>query len=117
MVDGNVAAMGTPQQLQSEHGDGYNLVIDLEEVVHISAAKYFVDAHFDKSNLIDEYKTRLRFSIGCKSVGDVCHAFATLDGSRKQLHIVNFTLSQPTLESAFCTVVGETSKEGEESAL
>lgn len=117
MVDGNIAAMGTPQQLQTEHGDGYNLVIDLEEVVHISAAKYFVDAHFDKSNLIDEYKTRLRFSIGCKSVGDVCHAFATLDGSRKQLHIVNFTLSQPTLESAFCTVVGETSKEGEESVL
>ena len=58
----------------------------------------FVEQQFNGAVLVDEHSTMLNFEVPARSVGRLSRAFSVLEGKKEALGVVDYAMSQSTLE-------------------
>jgi ABC-type multidrug transport system ATPase subunit len=110
MKNGELVCIGDSQHLRSRHGTGFLLNIRIEAEQYTEAVKSFVRTEFAESVVIDEYATHLHYEI--KSDKKLSEMFRLFEENKDQLHVVEYVLSQSSLEQVFLKKIR--SNEGDE---
>jgi len=110
MKNGQLVCIGDSQHLRSRHGTGFLLNIRIEAEQYTEAVKSFVRTEFAESVVIDEYATHLHYEI--KSDKKLSEMFRLFEENKDQLHVVEYVLSQSSLEQVFLKKIR--SNEGDE---
>lgn len=55
--------------------------------------------------VVDEQPTMLNFEIPCTSIARLSGAFRTMEANKERLGVVDYALSQSTLEQVYCVLV------------
>jgi ABC-type multidrug transport system ATPase subunit len=101
MKSGELVCMGNSQHLRSTHGTGYLLELVVESVDYVDAAKAFVQTAFPLSVICDEHACLLNYEISRECITKLSDTFRHLEEHKARLHIVDYSLSQSTLEQIF----------------
>ncbi len=101
MKQGEFCCMGNSQDLRSKHGAGYLLEIILISTDFITAAKSFVFSTFPEAKVVDEHVAMLNFEIPSSNIKALSEAFSLLQENRDKIGILDYSLSQSTLEQVF----------------
>jgi TM2 domain-containing membrane protein YozV len=113
---GQLVCLGDSQHLRSVHGTGFLLEMSLQNTDAIEEAKSFVNATFPGAVIVDEHATLLNFEIPTVSIQRLSIAFATLEQAKQSLQIVDYALSQSTLEQVFLKQIRPTNTDAQEAA-
>lgn len=105
MVNGRLLSLGTPQQLKSEHGSGYRLLLRLDEGRTDQAAAVeglLRDAYGDAltSELVASSETLRVFSVAGSDI-KLGGLFQLMEDNREEKGIVDYSVSQTTMEQVF----------------
>eukprot|EP01038_Epipyxis_sp_PR26KG_P005687 gene5687-7851_t len=98
---GEMVCLGDSQHLRSAHGTGFLLELNLNGPFNIEQAKHFVAGNFVNAVIVDEHSTMINFEIPRSSISKLSSAFKLLESHKTQLGIVDYALSQSTLEQVF----------------
>lgn len=98
---GEMVCLGDSQHLRSTHGTGFLLEMTLETPDSMDAAISFVSSTFPGAQIVDKHATMVNLEIPRSSIGQLSAAFRALEYRKATLHIVDYALSQSTLEQVF----------------
>jgi ATP-binding cassette subfamily A (ABC1) protein 3 len=98
---GEMVCLGDSQHLRSAHGTGFLLELSLRTPDAVDEAKQFVAATFPGAVIVDEHATMLNYEIPKNSISRLSAAFRTMEQAKQKLQIVDYALSQSTLEQVF----------------
>jgi ABC-type multidrug transport system ATPase subunit len=98
---GEMVCLGDSQHLRSAHGTGFLLELSLRTPDAVDEAKQFVAATFPGAVIVDEHATMLNYEIPKNSISRLSAAFRTMEMAKQKLQIVDYALSQSTLEQVF----------------
>eukprot|EP01034_Spumella_vulgaris_P038782 gene38782-47898_t len=101
MKSGEMVCLGDSQHLRTAHGTGYLLEMTLASSETLDKAKKFVEATFQFADVVDEHATMINFEIPKSSIEKLSAAFRLLESKKAELGIVDYALSQSTLEQVF----------------
>eukprot|EP01107_Rhizomastix_libera_P012285 TRINITY_DN3052_c0_g2_i1.p1 TRINITY_DN3052_c0_g2~~TRINITY_DN3052_c0_g2_i1.p1 ORF type:complete len:732 (+),score=213.63 TRINITY_DN3052_c0_g2_i1:292-2196(+) len=102
MVGGRFNCLGAVQHLKSKFGKGYFLEIKTR-AKSIEEVKSFVSKHFKTAVLSEEHEERVKYSLP-KEAASLREVFSKIEERKKKLHIVDYSVSQTTLEEVFVNV-------------
>jgi ATP-binding cassette subfamily A (ABC1) protein 3 len=98
---GEMVCLGDSQHLRSAHGTGFLLEMTLSSPEMTAKAKHFVMNSFAHASVVDEHVTMINFEIPRSSIARLSQAFKQLEEKKVDLGIVDYALSQSTLEQVF----------------
>jgi ATP-binding cassette subfamily A (ABC1) protein 3 len=98
---GEMVCLGDSQHLRSAHGTGFLLELSLHTPDAVEPAKQFVAQTFPGAVIVDEHATMINFEIPKASISRLSAAFRTMEQNKQRLQIVDYALSQSTLEQVF----------------
>lgn len=98
---GEMVCLGNTQHLRSVHGTGFLLEISVHNPVDLSFCKEFVEENFNGAIIVDEHSTMINYEIPKASIPKLSSAFRRLESQKDELKIVDYALSQSTLEQVF----------------
>jgi len=111
MVNGQFQCLGSPQHLKNRFGQGFTLVAKLQfdpKGENKQKMRDFMTSKFPNSILKDEHQTMVQYQVLTSSDGssgqkDIkwSELFQTLESSKDDLGIVDYSVSQTTLEQVF----------------
>ncbi|XP_075213435.1 phospholipid-transporting ATPase ABCA1-like isoform X2 [Lycorma delicatula] len=110
MVNGEFKCLGSSQHLKNKFGGGYSLAVHCPEGENtVQSVKEFVSLKLDKMILQEEHHTRLRYQLppSTHSLPDV---FSVMESAREKSLILDYSLSQTTLEDVFLQFAMEQSE-------
>jgi len=99
MINGSLQAVGTAQQLKSKFGKGYLLETKAPED-RTDEVVQFIKQQYPGADLVDQYGEMRNFAIpqgGLK----LSEAFSLLEENKARLGIIDYSLSQASLEQVF----------------
>ena len=107
MIRGQLRAFGSSQELKSTHGDGFQVMVRVSEDSMSSADAFgdidgLMDSMSDSGSVKSELSghTMKRYEIpGADS--DLATIFETVEAKKGELGIVDFSVSQTSLEDVF----------------
>ena len=102
MVGGKLHCLGAVQHLKSKFGKGYLLEIKSSSN-HAWGVKEFIVEHFEGAVLSEEHQERVKYSLPKSSVS-LGEIFSKIEMERQNLGIVDYSVSQTTLEEVFINV-------------
>eukprot|EP01107_Rhizomastix_libera_P015006 TRINITY_DN5198_c0_g1_i2.p1 TRINITY_DN5198_c0_g1~~TRINITY_DN5198_c0_g1_i2.p1 ORF type:complete len:595 (-),score=183.73 TRINITY_DN5198_c0_g1_i2:21-1805(-) len=102
MVGGKLHCLGAVQHLKSKFGKGYLLEIKSSSN-HAWGVKEFIVEHFEGAILSEEHQERVKYSLPKSSVS-LGEIFSKIEMERQNLGIVDYSVSQTTLEEVFINV-------------
>ena len=105
MVNGSFKCIGSPQHLKSRFGRGYTVAIRAGSGDNVSAnlsavRKYFTTC-FPSAELKEEHCCQITFEIS-KEETCLANMFDKLETNKTLLNIVDYSISQTTLDMVFC---------------
>jgi ATP-binding cassette, subfamily A (ABC1), member 3 len=98
MKMGELVCMGNAQHLRSVHGTGFLLEISVQHPDSLESCRRFVNANFSGAVVVDEHSTLINYEVPKESITRLSAAFSLLEGNKDKLGIVDYALSQSTLE-------------------
>ena len=101
MKQGEFVCLGDNQHLRDVHGTGYLLEVAAKIISDVNGIKSFVQTSFPNALIVDEHATMLNYEIPRDNIPSLANAFKLLEERKQQLNIVDYTLSQSTLEQVF----------------
>jgi ABC-type sulfate/molybdate transport systems ATPase subunit len=101
MKMGELVCLGNTQHLRSVHGTGFLLEFSVNSPDDLERVKQFVGHHFTGAVIVDEHTTMINFEIPTSSVGRLSKAFNLMESHKLELGVVDYALSQSTLEQVF----------------
>uniref|UniRef100_A0A914E5T5 ABC transporter domain-containing protein n=2 Tax=Acrobeloides nanus TaxID=290746 RepID=A0A914E5T5_9BILA len=101
MVDGRFKCIGSQQHIKSKYGAGYSLLIRVEAMEYIEKAKRWVQELFLGSELKEQHLLQLKFELKRNDETTWSLLFSEMESISSELHIVDYSLSQTTLEQVF----------------
>ncbi len=101
MKQGEFCCIGNSQHLRSNHGAGYLLEIIVNSNEDVMRAKSFISSTFLGATVLDEHAAMLNFEIPQSSIASLSEAFSVLQDNQSNFGIVDYSLSQSTLEQVF----------------
>jgi TM2 domain-containing membrane protein YozV len=110
---GQMVCLGDSQHLRSVHGTGFLLEMTLRTPDAVEEAKAFVGSTFPGAVIVDEHATLLNFEIPKTSITRLSSAFATLEEAKQPLQVVDYALSQSTLEQVFLKQIRPTNPDAQ----
>jgi len=113
MKSGELVCMGNSQHLRSAFGTGYLLEIVLENEAFIDRAKEFISASFANAVIVDEHVNMINYEFPVESISRLSQAFAVMELNKGNLSIVDYSLSQSTLEQVFLKQIRPTGSDDE----
>jgi ABC-type multidrug transport system ATPase subunit len=105
MRQGEFSCIGNSQHLRTKHGAGFMLEFVVSSNDFVEKTKIFVATAFVGAVLVDHHQTMLNYEVprGCiESLSDV---FRTLEAGKVSCGIVDYTLSQSSLEQVFLKTI------------
>eukprot|EP00002_Diphylleia_rotans_P008604 TRINITY_DN1856_c0_g1_i6.p1 TRINITY_DN1856_c0_g1~~TRINITY_DN1856_c0_g1_i6.p1 ORF type:complete len:270 (-),score=65.11 TRINITY_DN1856_c0_g1_i6:171-980(-) len=99
VVKGSLKCVGSPQHLKSRFGGGYRLELQCAHDA-VGKVKEFVEREYPAASLLEWHGGKLRFEIPRESL-DLGNIFKTIESQRQSLGIIDYALSQTTLEQVF----------------
>jgi len=104
MAGGRFRCLGGQQHLKSKYGRGYTLELRVEPAKHDDAASG-VRQLFPSAVLLEEDASKFKFELPAASV-KLHEIFDRMEKARGELGVLDYSASQPTLESLFLSIVG-----------
>ena len=98
---GEMVCLGDSQHLRSTHGTGFLLEMTLATPDAMDAAISFVNTSFPGAQIVDKHATMVNLEIPRSSITQLSAAFRALEERKAALRIVDYALSQSTLEQVF----------------
>lgn len=100
MKNGSLVAMGSAQQLRATHGAGYKLELSVAASCSREDLQVFIRGSFPGATAVDTgaASDHLRYSVPHGGIRKLSEKFALLEANKSRLHILDYTLSQDTLE-------------------
>lgn len=110
MVGGRLRCLGSSQHLRSRYGDGYQL--DFNTSDGSKAVRQFFREKFPSSTIVEKHEqsVKLRMPRAISSLGAL---FGLIEGHRTELNIVEYSVSETSLEQIF---IGFAKQQDEEAA-
>ncbi|XP_072168711.1 phospholipid-transporting ATPase ABCA3-like [Diadema setosum] len=100
MVNGQFKCLGSTQHLKSRFGTGYTLIIKTSTPQLIAATQDFVARNFPGAVLMEQHQQMVHYQVD-SGTANWAYIFGTLEDNREQLGIVDYSVSQTTLEQVF----------------
>ena len=116
LVQGQLQCIGTPTHLKKTLGQDFEIVIRLKDVMKQSGEgdnityqvpdkiNDFMSKTFEEIKLMEASGNTVVFDVKREHV-NMGHAFTTFEAKRDDLHILDYQISQPTLEQVFIRTV------------
>jgi len=98
---GEMVCLGDSQHLRSTHGTGFLLEMTVLEENNVDEAIRFVATQFAGAQIVDKHATMVNMEIPRSSIAQLSVAFNSLERNKHSLSIVDYALSQSTLEQVF----------------
>lgn len=92
--------LGDSQRLRTAHGTGFLLEIALADTSFMHSAMQFVSATFRNTVVVDQHGTMVNYEVPRESIRKLSEAFSIMEKNKTQLGIIDYSLSQSTLEQA-----------------
>ncbi|XP_040213417.1 ATP-binding cassette sub-family A member 12 [Rana temporaria] len=101
MVKGKFQCIGSLQHVKSRFGSGFTVKMHLKDSsIIIKTITDFMHFHFPNTYLKDHHFTMAEYHVPM-SVGGVACIFDLLEANKTALNIINFSVSQTTLDEVF----------------
>lgn len=106
MINGEFRCLGSPQHLKNKFGEGYSLKARVTGHNHEEVAEnterivQFIQETFPNNELKDRHQGLVHFQIDRRDT-TWSNAFGTLERTKHQYHITDYSISQTTLEQVF----------------
>lgn len=113
MVNGRFRCLGSPQYLKHKFGDGYTIALRVRDRPDDWSVLYaYIHEAFASSAIKARHCNTVEFLVSkhAASLGDV---FSRLESDRHSLGIVDFSVTQTTLDQVFVNFVREQSEDSE----
>ena len=101
MKKGELVCLGDTQHLRSTHGSGFLLEVHLASVDKITACKAFIEETFPNAVICHEHITMLNYEVPKTSVAKLSIVFGILESHKEKFGIIDYVLSQSSLEQVF----------------
>ncbi|XP_066289391.1 phospholipid-transporting ATPase ABCA3-like isoform X2 [Branchiostoma lanceolatum] len=102
MVNGEFKCLGSIQHLKSRFGKGYTLMVKVDVETHSpEPLRSFVQTQFPGADLVDEHQGMLQYQLSSTGGLTWSYVFEALEGKRTDLGIVDYSVSQTSLEQVF----------------
>jgi ABC-type multidrug transport system ATPase subunit/TM2 domain-containing membrane protein YozV len=108
---GEMVCLGDSQHLRSAHGTGFLLEVTLQSAANADGAKAFVHMTFADAVVVDEHATMLNFEIPRRSIARLSEAFRIMEEKKRSLGVIDYALSQSTLEQVFLKQIRPTARD------
>ncbi|EDO48951.1 predicted protein [Nematostella vectensis] len=107
MVNGQFKCVGSAQHLKSRFGMGYTLMLKVEaRLVPVSNTEQFVSSTFPGAQLLESHNGMLTYQINSTELS-WSRIFGELERNRASLNIVDYSVSQTSLEQVFLNLAKE----------
>ncbi|KAG1680699.1 ATP-binding cassette sub-family A member 1 [Nymphon striatum] len=101
MVNGELKCLGSIQHLKTRFGQGYTLTVHVDgDVPQLDPVISFVNSTFQGAILKEQHHNQLQFQLPTAGV-TLSEMFHNLEESRESLNILDYSLSQTTLDQVF----------------
>jgi ABC-type multidrug transport system ATPase subunit len=100
MINGNLACIGTSQELKSHYGQGYSLVANMEDMSCQDQLTKLLKSIVPHTHIVELYGNQIKYSIPSNDFS-LATMFSALQRDRLKLKIDDYSLTQTTLESLF----------------
>ncbi|XP_038057091.1 uncharacterized protein LOC119728778 isoform X2 [Patiria miniata] len=101
MVNGRFQCLGSPQQVKHRHGDGYTLILRInDETLDWSSIMNFVNDRFPEAILKERHHNMVRFQLplATRRLADI---FGAVEENKARLGIQEYSVTQTTLDQVF----------------
>jgi len=109
MVGGRLRCLGSVQHLKDKYGAGYTLELRVDER-QVGKVEGLILSTFDGAEETEKHIGQLRYSIPRSNL-KLSQMFALLEESREQYGILDYALSQTTLEQVFINFAAQQEEE------
>ena len=100
LVKGELKCLGSSQHLKTRFGRGFQIQLNVGSTADESSAHELMKRMFDKVDLIESYLGSMKFQ--CEKAGlTFGQIFTALEANRASTGIVDYAVSQMTLEQIF----------------
>lgn len=100
MVNGQFKCLGSTQHLKSRFGTGYTLIIKTNTAEQMEPTKAFVAEGFPGAVLLEQHQQMVHYQVDNETT-NWAFIFGLLEDNRERLGIVDYSVSQTTLEQVF----------------
>jgi hypothetical protein len=100
MVNGEFKCLGSPQHLKSKFGNGYKLVVRLNDENDKEKLFDFMRVNFPSSVIQETHKNLFEYILPFKNT-KLSQIFGKMEKSRETLNIKDYSVSQTTLDQVF----------------
>lgn len=105
MTAGRLQCLGGQQHLKNKYGGGYTLEMRVG-AGHDAIVEKEVPRLFSAATLEANHAGKLRFKLPLESVSLAC-VFETMETHKEALGVLDYSASQPSLESIFLSIAAE----------
>jgi ABC-type glutathione transport system ATPase component len=100
MVNGEFKCLGSPQHLKSKFGNGYKLVVRLNDENDKEKLFDFMRVNFPSSVIQETHKNLFEYILPFKNT-KLSQIFGKMEKNRETLNIKDYSVSQTTLDQVF----------------
>nr|XP_054748655.1 phospholipid-transporting ATPase ABCA3-like [Lytechinus pictus] len=100
MVNGQFKCLGSTQHLKSRFGTGYTLIIKTSTPALIETTKAFIAQGFQGAVLLEQHQQMVHYQVDNGNT-NWAFIFGLLEENKERLGIVDYSVSQTTLEQVF----------------
>ena len=101
MKMGKMECLGSAAHLRSTHGTGFMFELRVRDDAQVQRASEFVHNTFPNCRVVDEHSTMLNYEVPATDIPRLSEAFATMEANKQELGVIDYSLSQSTLEQVF----------------
>ena len=100
MVNGQFKCLGSPQHLKSKFGNGYKLLLRLNDETHIEKLFEFMKKSFPTSINTETHKNLFEYILPFNST-KLSQIFGLIERNRESLDLKDYSITQTTLDQIF----------------
>ncbi|KAE8742746.1 ABC-transporter, subfamily A member 02 [Frankliniella occidentalis] len=102
MVNGQLTCFGSPQHLKSKYGSGYSVVVRCQPK-RVVEVRELVQRRLAGSTVVEEHLNQIKFHVppAAESNLRLVTIFRTMDQARTESGVLDYSVSQTTLEDVF----------------
>ena len=102
MINGKIRCIGSSQELKAKYGKGYTLELQLRSTATVeTVVRFFKERWFGE--LTESFGSRLLFALPPATPGEpiASRLFGEVETNREKWGVVDYAVSQPSLEQIF----------------
>ena len=110
MVNGEFKCLGSPQHLKGKFGNGYKLLIRLNDETSAEKLFEFIKIHFPDAINTETHKNLFEYVLPFKST-KISQIFGIIEKNRETLNLKDYSVTQTTLDQIFVNFAKSQSEE------